>query len=466
MKETQRVADVAELVRTLPSDPSSFALLDSVPIGIFVVAADGTQVYTNAAARELLGRDIAPGTTAAERASYFKAHVAGTGEPYPPERLPTMRALRGEHVRAMDLELRRGDRMIVVDTAAAPIAGPDGVIVGAVATLADVTEVARVERAYRILVESVPVGFYSVTPDGTFLLANPALRRMLGYKPDEELGNLESDHVNRQRRLVFKHLLAEHGEVRGFETTWRRRDGTHIEVSQHAVATRDENGEIISYDGTVEDITERKRAQEQVRETRERYRQLVENASDIIYRCDSHGNFTYVNPTVKKILGYTEEELIGKHFTDLIAADQRELALAFYEVQFQTKTPNTYFEFPVIAKSGETIWMGQNVQAIITGQWILGFQAVARDVSERKRMEGELAQARDAALASARLKSEFLANMSHEIRTPMNGVIGMADILLGTPLSNEQRECATTIRHSAEALLALVDDILDLSKIE
>jgi PAS domain S-box-containing protein len=459
---------LVDFVRTLPADPGSFALLDAIPVGIFLVAADGTQIYTNRAATELLGRELKPGTTAEERASLFHIHVAGTGAKYPTERLPSMRALRGEHVRVMDMELRRPDKLIVIDCSAAPIETPDGQIVGSVTVFNDVTEVARLERAYLMLVNNVPVGFYSVTPDGTFLVANPALRAMLGYKSEKEIsdGNLEVDHVRRQEHLVFKHMLEERGEVRGFETTWRRRDGSTFSVSLNATSSRDETGSIVSYEGTVEDITDRKRGQEEIREARERYRQLVENANDIIYRCDAHGNFTYVNPTVKKILGYTEEELVGRHFTELITDEHRELALAFYKVQFQTKTPNTYFEFPVLAKNGETVWMGQNVQTIVTGQWILGFTAVARDISERKRMEVELAKARDEALESARLKSEFLANMSHEIRTPMNGVIGMADILLGTRLSAEQKDCAVTIRRSAEALLSLVDDVLDLSKIE
>ena len=459
---------LVELVRALPADPTSFALLDAVPVGIFVVAADGRMVFANQAVREVLGRDIRPGTSAAERASFFKAHVAGTGAPYPPERLPTIRALRGEHVRVMDMEVRSPDRMIIVDCAAAPIQSESGEIVGAIATFADVTDVARIERAYQILLKNVPVGFYSVTWDGNFLVGNPALLRILGYATSEDLrkANLDNDHVKRQEHLVFRKRLEEHGEVRGFETTWRRTDATAVHVTLSATATRDETGKIVSYEGTVEDISDRKRVNEEVREARERYRQLVENANDIIYRTDAYGNFTYVNPTVRKILGYTEEELIGKHFTSLIAADHRAAAQNFYQVQFQTRKPNTYFEFPVVAKNGEIVWMGQHVQTVVTGQWILGFQSVSRDISERKRMETELAKARDEALESARLKSEFLANMSHEIRTPMNGVIGMADILLGTRLTSEQKESAITIRRRAEALLTLVDDILDLAKIE
>jgi PAS domain S-box-containing protein len=367
----------------------------------------------------------------------------------------------------MDLEIRGPEHTVVIDVAAAPIADEHGNIVGSVATFHDVTNAARAERAYRMLVERVPVGIYSVKPDGTFLLMNPALRAMLGYAADADLSNanLDRDHTNRQQRIVFKRVLEERGEIRAFESVWRRRDGSTIHVSQYATVTVGEQG-IVSYDGMVEDITDRKRAQEELRETRERYRQLVENASDIIYRCDAHGHFTYVNPTVRKILGYTEPELIGKHYLDLVAPDHRQLAEEFYTIQFRTKTPNTYYEFPVIAKGGRVVWMGQNVQTVMTGEWILGFQAVARDVSERKQMELQLAQARDAALESARIKSEFLANMSHEIRTPMNGVIGMADVMLSSRLNAEQRDIAVTIRSSAEAMLRLVDDILDLSKIE
>jgi two-component system sensor histidine kinase/response regulator len=455
-------------MNVLPGDSRSLAILEILPIGVFVIAPDGRQLYGNAAVADILGRKIEPGTTAEDRASFFRAYISGTNDPYPPEQLPSMRALRGERVHVMDMEIRAPDRTVVLDIAASPIFDEAGKIVGSISAFHDITTAARAASAYRALVERVPVGIYSVTPDGNFLLANPALRTMLGYAADDDLSgaNLERDHAHRQQRMVFKRMLEDRDEVRAFESTWRRRDGSTIHVSQNATVTRNEAGEIVSYEGLIEDISERKRAQEDLRETRERYRQLVENANDIIYRCDAYGHFTYVNPTVRKILGYTEPELIGKHFLELVVPEHREVAEAFYKIQFQTKMPNTYYEFPVLAKNRKVVWMGQNVQTVVTGEWILGFQAVARDVSERKQMETELAQARDTALASARLKSEFLANMSHEIRTPMNGVIGMTDVLLAGRLTAEQRDIAITIRSSAEAMLTLVDDILDLSKIE
>ena len=279
MNEPTRVADVAELVRSLlTGDSRSFVLFDLLPVGVFVIAADGRQLYANAAAKEILGRDVEPGRTAEERSSMLRVFISGTNQPYPPDQLPSMRALRGERVHVTDMEIHGPERTVIVDVAAAPIVDANGTIAGSVAAFHDVTSAARAERAYRALVERVPVGVYSVTQDGNFLLANPALRTMLGYTSEEEIaqGNLERDHVNRQQRMVFKKILEERGEIRAFESTWRRRDGATIHVSQNATVTRDAAGRIVSYEGIVEDISERKRGQEELRETRERYRQLVE----------------------------------------------------------------------------------------------------------------------------------------------------------------------------------------------
>ncbi len=212
--------------------------------------------------------------------------------------------------------------------------------------------------------------------------------------------------------------------------------------------------------------SERAQYEDALRESRERYRHIVENANEIIYRTDFRGTFTYVNPASIRITGYPEQELIGRHYLDLIDPDYREAAAHFYASQFRTRTPSTYFEFPMIAKSGLRIWVGQNVLTVADGDHILGYEAIARDITYRKGIEEELARTRDAALQSARAKSEFLANVSHEIRTPLNGVLGMTGLLLGTPLTPEQREYAEMIRSSGETLLSIVNDVLDLSRIE
>src|SRR5688500_15246216 len=206
--------------------------------------------------------------------------------------------------------------------------------------------------------------------------------------------------------------------------------------------------------------------QQELRESLARYRHIVENANEIIYRCDYRGHFTYVNPASTRITGYLEDELIGRHYLELIDPDYREAAAHFYRHQFATRAPSTYFEFPMIAKSGVRIWMGQSVLTVMDHDRILGFEAIARDITERKGIEEELARTRDSALQSARAKSEFLANVSHEIRTPLNGVLGMTGLLMGTPLTPEQREYAQAIRSSGETLLQIVNDVLDLARVE
>jgi PAS domain S-box-containing protein len=206
--------------------------------------------------------------------------------------------------------------------------------------------------------------------------------------------------------------------------------------------------------------------QQELRESLARYRHIIENANEIIYRADDRGHFTYVNPAATRITGYDEDELIGHHYLELIDPDYRDAAAHFYSHQFATRTPSTYFEFPMIAKSGVRIWMGQNVLTVVDEDRVVGYEAIARDITERKGIEDELARTRDAALQSARAKSEFLANVSHEIRTPLNGVLGMTGLMLGTPLTPEQREYAETIRSSGESLLSIVNDVLDLARVE
>ena len=469
--------DASSLVRALAaSEDRLFQLLEQVPVGVFALDADGTAAYANRAAREILGRDIDASIRAEQMPELFQIFIAGTSDPYPYERLAIVRALRGESVRVSDIEIRRPDRTIRLDVSSAPLYGSDGKILFAFATLNDITESVRVveelresQRAYRDLFENAPIGIYRTTPAGRVVLANPTLLHMLGYQSMEELlaVDLEGEGVHSNYdRTVFKDRLERFGEVRDLHASWKRHDGRIIHVHENAKAMRDEGGQILFYEGTVEDVTSRIETERELRSSREEYRHLVESATDIMYSCDPNGILTYINPTVRKVIGYTEEELIGKDFLSTVDPEYHPAATAFYKAQFESRAPNTYYEFPVIARNGARVWLGQNVQTLIEDDWVIGFQGVARDISDRKKMEEQLAQARDSAVESARVKSEFLANVSHEIRTPMNGVIGMADLLASSAMTPEQRDYAQTIRHSAESLLGIVDDILDLSKIE
>ena len=127
----------------------------------------------------------------------------------------------------------------------------------------------------------------------------------------------------------------------------------------------------------------------------EKYRHLVDNANDIIYRADARGLFTYYNPTVKLVLGYDAQELIGRHYLDLVRPDYRMATERFFGRQFVRKHASSYYEFPALAKDGAEVWLGQNVQLVMEDGGVAGFQAVARNITERRQAEAALRESEE-----------------------------------------------------------------------
>ncbi|HEX5887729.1 MAG TPA: response regulator [Pyrinomonadaceae bacterium] len=222
---------------------------------------------------------------------------------------------------------------------------------------------------------------------------------------------------------------------------------------------------LVSVGGHVALAIERRRAEEAVRESEERYRDLFENAQDLVYTHDLLGNYTSANIVCEKITGYTHEECIGMNVAQVIAPDNMEKARTAMARKSIEKDSSAY-DIDIITKDGRRVTLEVTSRLMHRNGVPYAVHGIARDITARKRAERELENAHNAAVESARLKSEFLANMSHEIRTPMNGVIGMTGLLLDTDLTKEQREFAETIRSSGEALLTIINDILDFSKIE
>lgn len=202
-----------------------------------------------------------------------------------------------------------------------------------------------------------------------------------------------------------------------------------------------------------------------LRESEERYRELFENTSDLIQSVSFDGSFLYVNPAWKKALGYDEDELKELRLPDIIHPD----SLAHCQELFQRVLNGdtlANIEAKFLTKDGRTIVVEGNSSCSFKDCKPIATRSIFRDITERKRLECDLIEAREAALQASAAKSEFLANMSHEIRTPMNGIIGMTNLLLKTNLTAEQRRMADTVQFSAQSLLNIINEILDFSKIE
>ena len=158
-------------------------------------------------------------------------------------------------------------------------------------------------------------------------------------------------------------------------------------MSVNARPLRDETGRIKGGVAVFRDISQRRATEDALRKTQEQYRLLVTKANDIIYRTDVMGRFTFVNPVATRIMKYTEPELLGRRFVELIHPDYRDAAEQFYGRQFIRRRSSTYYEFLAQAKDGTDVWIGQNVQVLQEVGQVIGFQAVARDITERKQAE-------------------------------------------------------------------------------
>ena len=212
-------------------------------------------------------------------------------------------------------------------------------------------------------------------------------------------------------------------------------------------------------------IQTRSRADRALVESESKYRDLFENASDLIQSVSADGRFRYVNPAWRKALGYSEKEIGGMNFLDVVHPAYHEQCSELFRKLIAGEEAGRV-EVLFVMKGGGLLPLEGSVTCRFEDGKPVATRGIFRDVREQKRVEQEMRQARDAAETASRTKSDFLANVSHEIRTPLNGIIGMTELTLGTPVTAEQREYLSMIRSSADTLLNVVNDVLDFSKIE
>ncbi|MBC7568551.1 MAG: PAS domain S-box protein, partial [Spirosoma sp.] len=228
-------------------------------------------------------------------------------------------------------------------------------------------------------------------------------------------------------------------------------------LEEKALALYNANSQLLHLNEHLEQQIRDKLAE--LAQSEQRYRQLIESIQDIIYKISPEGCFTFVSPVVERLLGYKEDEFIGNHFTQFVVEDYRQPLGDFYLNMIQNQQDSTYNEFPVMAKSGRVVWIGQTVRTIIVQDRVIELVAVARDVSDRKAAEQELAKARKVAEEAQQAEKQFLTNMSHEIRTPLNAIIGMSHLLFDTQPTRQQREYIDILKTSADFLHSLISDL-------
>ena len=334
--------------------------------------------------------------------------------------------------------------------------------------------------------------FSSIATDarGVIQIFNVGAERMLGYTAAEVLNQItpadisDPDELIERARslslelataispgfeaLVFK---ASRGIEDIYELTYIRKDGSRFPAMVSVTALRDAQNSIIGYlligtDNTARKLVEadQQKLDQRLRDQQFYTRSLIESNIDALMTTDPAGIITDVNKQMEALTGCTRDELIGAPFKDFFTDPAR--AAAGIKLVLSEKKVTDY-ELTARDRDGRKTVVSYNATTFYDrGRNLQGVFAAARDVTERKLVEAELKQAKAAAESASRTKSDFLASMSHEIRTPMNSIMGIADLLAKTPLSPEQDKYVQIFQRSGENLLNLINDILDLSKVE
>ena len=341
--------------------------------------------------------------------------------------------------------------------------------------------------------------FSSIATDakGVIQIFNVGAERMLGYMAAEAMNKITPADISDPQELIAraKALSVELGTTitpgfealvfkasRGiediYELTYIRKDGSRFGAVVSVTALRDAQDAIIGYlligtDNTARQLVEaeQKKLDQRLRDQQFYTRSLIESNIDALMTTDPSGIITDVNKQMEALTGCTRDELIGAPFKSYFTDPERAEA-AIKLVLSEKKVTN--YELTACARDGKEIVVSYNATTFYDrGRTLQGVFAAARDVTERKRLDQvlqeknvELESARSAAEKANLAKSDFLARMSHEIRTPMNAIIGMADVLWETSLASEQREYVRIFKKAGSQLLDLIDDILDLSKVE
>jgi PAS domain S-box-containing protein len=318
------------------------------------------------------------------------------------------------------------------------------------------------------IVEASQDAIISKTPDGTIKTWNPGAERLYGYRADEMVGGdvtclLPADRLGEEKELLARVRAGQ--ALTRYETRRRRKDGTVIEVSLSMAPMRDTDDAVIGTATVAHDITTRVRADHRRRVEREQLEMIMQAASDPFFSMDGDGVIFEWNRQAEHVFGWKRTEILGRDVTGTILPEVYRPALQRLLDGRLTWLLDRPTEMTATHRDGHEIPV-ELTMWLIEHSGDAHFHGFVRDITARRQTEQALAEARDQAIEAARLKSQFLASMSHEIRTPMNGVIGLTGLLLGTPLDDRQRRYAEGISAAGSALLSVINDVLDFSKLE
>ncbi len=334
------------------------------------------------------------------------------------------------------------------------------------------------EQRLQSVIDNVPVVVFLKDRAGKYLLTNDKYQVLTGVPCADVLGKTDAELYPPDMANAFANLdneVMQSGGLVEFEEKSPHPDGSLHDYWSSKTPIKNAEGEVVGLLGVALDITERKRAESVLKETKDvltyteaRWRAILDNLGDAVITINQFGHIQTFSRAASDIFGYTPKEMMGKNVKDLmpahIAAVHNNYLQRYFE-EGEAKVISRNRELTGCKKNGDEFPIDLTVSPVIFhGEKI--FVGILRDITDRRKMETDILAAKETAEEANKAKSEFLASMSHEIRTPMNGVLGMLGLLAKTSLSDDQARKLGVAKNSAQALLALINDILDFSKVE
>jgi two-component system sensor histidine kinase/response regulator len=373
--------------------------------------------------------------------------------------------------------LRKDGRPFPVEIGLGPLVGPDGINI--IASVADITKRKEIEHALSESEQQMRLMFDNIRdhailmldPDGRIVSWNAGAERLKGYRSEEILGMNyslfflpEDIAAGRPQQQLTIAARDGHAEAEGFR---RRKDGTRFMANITLNAVRDSAGALCGFVKVTRDIAERKRIEDDLILSNERFAVAAEAAALGFWEYDVETKSVHWDEQMYKVRGVAPVagNFYERRLEFLHPDDRARVAKELGDAAAGLRSFDT--EYRIVRTDGAVRHMksAANLKRDPSGCGVR-LLGVTFDVTDRKEAELALARSRDAAETANRAKSEFLAIMSHEVRTPMNGIMGMNALLLESDLTERQRKMAVAIRDSADSLLSIIDDILDISKLE
>jgi PAS domain S-box-containing protein len=454
------------------------AVFEHANVGMFQSTPAGKYLHVNLVMARLLGF-ASPAELIAATEHIAQYYVD------PSQRDAILRQLAADgYVEGVVVEhFRRDGSTAWASLSATAIYDPAGQVVSFIGTVVDVGELVRTQSAFRDaadhlqrIFDNATEGMYRSTPDGRQLRANRALVRLNGYASETDLlagvNNIALEwYVEPGRRDEFKRLLDRDGTVTDFESeVYRHKTRERIWVLENAWLVRDDLGRPLFYEGTVVDITERKRTQLALQKSERRFRDLAETASDWSWETGPDHRFTHV-PDLSVIRGVASPSRIGKTRAEIAlgVADEPEKWAQHQDLQ-DRHLPFRDFVYRTQLGDGRVIHVSVSGKPMFdeSGRFA-GYRGSARDVTAAVLSEQRLRRAMEEAEAANQAKVSFLANVSHELRTPLNAILGFAEVIRDRVLGPDDPryiQYAGFICESGTHLLNLISDILDMAKID